>query len=103
MNIKDLKPKEIMPGFHGRIIHGSDFTWVYWEIDKGSSLQEHNHVNEQLMHVIEGEFEFTINGKKKLCKKGSTFVIPSNVHHSGKAISDCVLMDVFNPKREDLG
>ena len=55
-----------MPGFHGRIIHGSDFTWVYWEIDKGSSLQEHNHVNEQLMHVIEGEFEFTINGKKKI-------------------------------------
>ena len=55
------------------------------------------------MHVIEGEFEFTINGKKKLCKKGSTFLIPSNVPHSGKAISDCVLMDVFNPKREDLG
>ena len=102
MNIKDLKPKEIMPGFHGRIIHGSDFTWVYWEIDKGSSLQEHNHVNEQLMHVIEGEFEFIINGKKNLCKKGSTFLIPSNVPHSGTAISDCILMDVFNPKREDL-
>ena len=69
MNIKDLKRKEIMPGFHGRIIHGSDFTWVYWEIDKGSSLQEHNHVNEQLMHVIEGEFEFTINGKKNYVRK----------------------------------
>ena len=66
MNIKDLKSNEIMPGFLGRIIHGSDFTWVYWEIDKGSSLSEHNHVNEQLMHVIEGEFEFTIDGKKNL-------------------------------------
>jgi hypothetical protein len=38
MNIKELKSNEIMPGFHGRIIHGSDFTWVYWEIDKGSSF-----------------------------------------------------------------
>ena len=56
MNIKELKSNEIMPGFHGRILHGSDFTWVYWEIDKGSSLPEHNHINEQLMHVIKGKF-----------------------------------------------
>jgi quercetin dioxygenase-like cupin family protein len=52
MNIKDLKSNEIMSGFRGRIIHGSDFTWVYWEIDKGSRLSEHNHVNEQLMHFL---------------------------------------------------
>ena len=101
MNIKELKSNEIMPGFHGRILHGSDFTWVYWEIDKGSSLPEHNHVNEQLMHVVKGKFEFTINGKKHLCEKGSTFQIPSNVPHSGKALTDCKLMDVFSPVREE--
>ena len=97
MNIKELKSNEIMPGFHGRILHGSDFTWVYWEIDKGSNLPEHNHVNEQLMHVVKGKFEFTINGKKHLCEKGSTFQIPSNVPHSGKAITSCEIMDVFSP------
>ena len=103
MNIKDLKRKERMPGFHGRILHGSDFTWVYWEIDKGSSLPEHNHINEQLMHVIKGKFEFTINGKKHLCEEGSTFQIPPNIPHSGKAITSCEIMDVFSPKRDDLG
>ena len=102
MNIKELKSNEIMPGFNGRIIHGADFTWVYWEVDKGSSLPEHNHINEQLMHVIEGKFEFTINGKIHLCDKGSTFQIPSNVPHSGKAITDCIIMDFFSPKRDDL-
>jgi quercetin dioxygenase-like cupin family protein len=55
------------------------------------------------MHVVEGKFEFTINGKKHLCVKGSTFHIPSNVPHSGKAITSCVIMDVFSPKRDDLG
>ena len=69
MDIKEIKSVEVMPGFKGRIIHGSDFTWVYWEIEKGASLKEHNHVNEQLMHVIEGEFEFTIQGEKNICKK----------------------------------
>ena len=56
MNIKELNSNEIMPGFHVRIIHGSDFTLAYWEIEKGASLPEHNHLNEQLMHVIDGEF-----------------------------------------------
>ena len=46
MDIKEIKSVEVMPGFKGRIIHGSDFTWVYWEIEKGASLQEHNHINE---------------------------------------------------------
>ena len=55
------------------------------------------------MHVIEGKFEFTINGKIHLCDKGSTFQIPSNVPHSGKAITDCIIMDFFSPKRDDLG
>ena len=54
------------------------------------------------MHVIEGEFEFTIDGEKNICSKGSTFLIPSNVPHSGRAISKCTLMDVFSPKRDDL-
>ena len=103
MNIKELNSNEIMPGFHGRIIHGSDFTLAYWEIEKGASLPEHNHLNEQLMHVIEGEFEFTIDGKKNICSKGSTFLIPSNIPHSGRALSKCIIMDVFCPKREDLG
>ncbi|MBJ34876.1 MAG: cupin [Flavobacteriaceae bacterium] len=103
MNIKELSSNEIMPGFHGRIIHGSDFTWVYWEIDKGASLPQHNHVNEQLMYVIEGKFEFTFEGKINICTKGSTFFIPSNVPHSGRAITKCKIIDVFSPKRDDIG
>ena len=60
-------------------------------------------INSGIATDIEGKFEFTINGKKHLCVKGSTFHIPSNVPHSGKAITSCVIMDVFSPKRDDLG
>ena len=94
MNIKELNSNEIMPGFHGRIIHGSDFTWAYWEIEKGANLPEHNHINEQLMHVIEGEFEFTIDGKKNICTNGSTFLIPSNFW-------DCI-KTFFNENRKEI-
>ena len=101
MNIKELKSNEIMPGFHGRILHGSDFTWVYWEIDKGSSLPEHNHVNEQLMHVVKGKFEFTISDVTRVFNAGELVVIDANELHSGKALTPCSVIDTFTPARED--
>ena len=53
------------------------------------------------MHVISGKFEFVLNNDKKTYSDGDVVVIPSNVPHSGKALTDCKLMDVFSPVREE--
>jgi quercetin dioxygenase-like cupin family protein len=53
------------------------------------------------MHVVEGEFEFTLDRKTKKYSNGDVVVIPSNIPHSGKALTNCKLMDVFSPVREE--
>jgi len=53
------------------------------------------------MHVVEGKFEFTLNNKTKVYENGDVVVIPSNIEHSGLALTDCKLMDVFSPAREE--
>jgi quercetin dioxygenase-like cupin family protein len=53
------------------------------------------------MHVVKGKFEFILNGTKKIYQDGDVVVIPSNIPHSGKAITNCKLMDVFSPVREE--
>ena len=53
------------------------------------------------MYVTEGRFKLVVNGKEKVYEKGDFVVIPSNVQHEGEALSDCKLMDVFSPARED--
>ena len=58
-------------------------------------------LNEQIMHVQEGEFEFTLDGKTKNYGSNSVVVIPSNIPHSGIALTDCKIMDVFSPVREE--
>ena len=40
-------------------------------------------------------------GEKRICEAGEIVCIPSNQWHYGKAITDCVLMDVFTPVREE--
>jgi len=100
-NIKSLPAREIIPGFHGRFIHLEKMTYSYWEIEAGSILPLHAHPHEQISKVLEGQLELTIASKTEIMKAGMLAVIPSNVPHTGKALSDCVVMDVFSPVRED--
>ena len=101
LNIKNLKPKEIIPGFNGRFVNGENLTWAFWEIKKDSTIPEHFHVHEQIMHVISGSFSFTLEGETSVFGEGDTIVIPSNCKHCGSALTDCKIMDVFCPKREE--
>src|SRR2546422_10028634 len=65
------------------------------------SLPAHAHVHEQVVNMIEGVFELTIAGETRTLGQGSVAIIPSNALHSGKAITDCRIIDAFYPIRED--
>ena len=57
--------QEIQPGLHGKMVHGKQLTWAFWEVEQGAGVPEHHHPHEQIMHVVEGEFEFTLNGENE--------------------------------------
>ena len=71
-------------------------------IKAGSKLPSHRHPNEQVSTILEGEFEFNIDNVPQIFSKDECAVIPKNVAHSGKAITDCVFLEVFSPVRDDL-
>ncbi|WP_411893549.1 cupin domain-containing protein [Winogradskyella sp. A2] len=99
--ISEIEPKEIIKGFNARFVHTETMTIAYWDIEAGAEIPLHHHIHEQVSQILEGEFEMTIGGKTKTHKPGSILVIPSNVEHSGKAITPCKILDIFNPVRED--
>ncbi len=101
MNLSEIEAKEIMPGYHGKMVHSDSMTWVFWDVEEGAEVPEHHHVHEQIMHVVEGKFEFTLNGETKIYHPGDVVVIPSNFPHRGKAMTSCKLMDIFSPVREE--
>jgi quercetin dioxygenase-like cupin family protein len=101
ITIKEQKSHEIIPGFKARFIHTENMTISFWKIKKGSKLPEHSHPHEQVSQVMKGIFQLTVDGITKDMKPGQAAVIPSNAVHSGMAISDCTVMDIFAPARED--
>lgn len=100
-SLKDTKPKEIIPGFFAKFVHTENVSFVFWEAKAGSAFPEHSHIHEQIATIQQGQFQLTINGETKMLEEGIVAVIPSNAKHSGIAITDCKLMDIFYPVRED--
>ena len=100
VQLNTLEPREIMPGFHGRLVHSDNMTFVHWNIDKGASLPEHFHQHEQVVNVISGEFELIVDGESQTLQPRDVVCIPSNAKHSGKALTNCYIIDVFYPTRE---
>jgi len=99
--LNESEPKEIIPGFFARFLHTENISIVFWEAKAGSTFPEHSHIHEQIATIQEGKFQLTINGETKILEEGVVAVIPSNAKHSGIALTDCKLMDVFYPVRED--
>ncbi len=102
IDLNTIEGKEVVPGFNGKFIHSDNMTLAFWTIKAGHSLPEHKHPHEQIANVIEGKIELIVREKKQILTKGTCIIIPANVPHSGKAITDCFLIDVFYPVREDL-
>jgi quercetin dioxygenase-like cupin family protein len=100
-NLSDIPVKQTIPGFFGKMVHGATSSLVFWDIKKGHTSPEHNHVHEQITYIVEGELEMVIGGEKMLFTAGCFHVIPSNVRHSAYAVTDCKVIDSFAPARDD--
>ncbi|MFN8355653.1 MAG: cupin domain-containing protein [Spirosomataceae bacterium] len=99
--LDEQSSREVFPGWQGRMIHGNSMTVVHYRAKAGSPFSKHSHPHEQISNVIEGELELTINDETRLCKAGDVAVIPPHAIHYGKALTDCYVVDVFSPVRED--
>ena len=100
-HIDTIAARELRPGFFGKFIHGEKSTVTIWEIKKGSVLETHQHVHEQITYVLEGELQMKIGGIDYQFTTGMTHVIPSNMPHSAVAVTDVKVIDFFSPARDD--
>lgn len=100
--LKDQRELQLAKGIRARAVTGESLTVTHVSLDRGAILAEHAHPNEQIVNVISGELELTVEGEKHLLVSGKVMVLPPNVVHSGRAISDVYVIDVFHPVREDF-
>lgn len=101
MKFDALEEREMFPGYFGRFIHNGQTTLAKWNIKAGHSIPLHHHEHTQIMWVLEGEFWFELEGKEMIMTAGDVLSIPPNIPHRGNALTDCRIVDIFSPERED--
>ena len=101
ITVSALPVREIFPGLRARLIHTDYQTHSWVEVDAGASFPEHQHPHEQIVTVLEGELELTVEGTTHRLLPGVVYDIPPQARHSGRGITACRLLDVFSPARDD--
>lgn len=99
--ISEIKQRELVKGIKGRYFHTNSMTIGFVDIEKGAILPAHSHFHEQTTQITEGQLEMTIDGVTQILEPGIITLIPSNVVHNARALTDCKVVDIFSPVRED--
>jgi len=102
VDIGGLKVIERLPGWHGRYFHSPSMTFAHYDFTCGASIHEHFHPQEEVYEVIEGELEVTIDGITQIARAGLVAIVPGNVRHSVKALTDGKAIIVDYPLRRDF-
>ena len=69
---------------------------------KGGIGTLHQHPHTQITYVVSGTFEFTIGDEKKTVHAGDTMLKKDGVVHGCVCLEEGILLDIFNPMRQEF-
>jgi quercetin dioxygenase-like cupin family protein len=100
IDLKTLEIKDSLPGATAAYYQTEYLTVAFTEMQTGAEIPLHNHLQEAVDIILEGELEMQINSNTNILKPGMLSHVSSNVMHKAKAITNCKTITILYPKRE---
>ncbi|MEY2479140.1 MAG: hypothetical protein QOI04_67 [Verrucomicrobiota bacterium] len=93
---------EICPGISRRTqTSGKTMYQMLARLEPGSHMPEHQHPQEQIVHVLEGKMRLIVDGTPHEMSAGDSFYLASNVPHGVETIEATSVLDTFSPPRDE--
>jgi quercetin dioxygenase-like cupin family protein len=103
VTVHDVEAVEFVEGLEFRPVLAPNTMVNFVDFAEHTTAPLHVHEEEQITIVLEGEFEFTLDGQTRTMRAGDVAVIPSWVPHGAQTRdTTCREIDVFNPPRKSL-
>ena len=100
---KDNEWVEMAEGVRRKIIaYNESLMVVRVSLSSDSTVPFHQHRHVQCSVIESGKFEVMIGNSTKILGKGDGFFVPSGIEHKVNCLLEGVIIDSFNPAREDF-
>lgn len=100
INLEDLLAKEVIKGGLAGFVQTENLTVAYTQMEPGTAVPFHQHPNEAIDIVLEGELEMQIGERTDLLTRGMITIVPGNVPHRALAKTNCKVVTILYPQRE---
>jgi quercetin dioxygenase-like cupin family protein len=81
----ELDFEELRPGIFGATVHTDQLTATLYRYAPGSTWEAHEHPQDQMTSVLEGDIEFVVAGEHVTLRRGQCAALPGNTPHSATA------------------
>ncbi len=98
---KDIEPEQMNPLTTRQFVVGTNTMMARLTLKKGAVVPRHQHRHEQITNLVEGALHFQLDGREMTVGAGEVVCIPPHAPHEVVALEDSVVLEVFNPARED--
>jgi quercetin dioxygenase-like cupin family protein len=93
---------EICPGITRRTVaNGKTMYQMVATLAAGSRMPAHQHPQEQIVHILEGQMRLIVDGVPHELLTGDSFYLASNVPHGVETVLQTRVLDTFSPPRDD--
>jgi|SRR5450755_2509988 quercetin dioxygenase-like cupin family protein len=100
--VGSIKEVTLLEGISARFVTGSRIMFSFVHLAPGAIMPDHNHPHEQLGYVVEGSMVLNIAGDERNLQPGDAYAIPGGVtHRAVGGPNGCMVLDAFNPPREE--
>jgi quercetin dioxygenase-like cupin family protein len=103
VRVSEIEALEFVSGLQFRPVLGEKVLANFVSFAPHTVAPTHVHEEEQIVVVLQGEFEFQLDGEFRTMRPGDVAVIPPWVPHGARTLdSACTEVDVFVPPRKTL-
>ena len=88
LDTKTMDWREKRPGWRGAIFSSPSMTFAHWRFSKGAEIHQHDHEQEEVWHLMEGELEVVVDGAVSRVGPGAVIVLPAHTPHAVTALTD---------------
>src|SRR3954468_16820496 len=97
----NIAPEQITSHISRRYVTGDGVTVARFALTKDGVVPRHSHPNEQISCVLSGTLEFRFDDRTVVVGPGELMQIPGDVPHEVAVLEDAIVIDVFEPIRQD--